>query len=83
MMAPERESTVRITNRCPKCRGQSFSVETTIQMVTYREFEDGLLTFKTESGGLHDDIASFGNCHVGKCGHKWRFRNPGLDEVDA
>jgi len=73
----------RITNRCPKCRGQSFDVDTTVQLVTNREFVDGILVFKTESVGMHDDIASFGRCNNAKCGHRWRFRNPGLDEVST
>lgn len=70
---------VRVTNRCPKCKGQSFIVDTTIQIDTQREFQDGALVFKADLCGLHEDVESRGTCS--DCGHKWRFRNPSLNEV--
>jgi len=72
----------RISNRCPRCKGGTFGVTTTVVIDMWREFENGVQTFGPAEASLHSDLASFGKC---RCGHQWRLRNPALDyvEVDA
>lgn len=78
-MIEQREAVHRITNRCPKCRGQTFDIITVVQVETCRSFENGIQTFGPVDVSMHTDKASIGEC---RCGHKWRLRNPHLDYVD-
>ena len=78
--APDANSKHRVSNRCPKCKGGTFEVITTIQLDTARSFKDGVQTFGPCEVSLHSDKASFGEC---QCGHKWRFRSPFLDYIDS
>ncbi len=71
--------THRISNRCPKCKGGTFGVTTTVVIDMWREFENGVQTFGPTEASLHRDLASFGEC---QCGHKWRLRNPALDYLE-
>lgn len=68
-----------ITNRCPKCKGGTFSVTTRIAMETSRGFENGVQTWGPSESSLHTDLASYGEC---ECGHEWRFRDPSLNYID-
>ena len=71
-------SALRISNRCPKCKGGTFGVTTVVEIDTWRDFEDGVQVFGPSEASLHRDVSSHGEC---QCGHKWRLRDPSLNYI--
>ncbi|MFD2298362.1 hypothetical protein QRO11_12225 [Paracidovorax citrulli] len=72
--------TLRITNRCPKCKGGTFEITTQVAVHTSRTFVDGRQTAGPYECSMHSDLSSHGHC---ECGHQWRLRDPHLDYIDA